>query len=274
MIYREIASPSSLSEVVRCFWYLKSDYSERPKHYEALWPQGNPELIFHYGSDYSLDPRFSRPLNHSIVIGPLTKGIKFHSTGLVEVYGVRFLPHSWNFIFGDAAHVFVDRIIPLEDIWDLQARELEEQAFGTTIESFGMLMQDALLARMSIELEPNRFVPELVSSIEQSGGKTYLSDLIKSLPFSARTVERKFKENVGISPKKLHRITRFNAVRKHLLFNPTADLMDLVFDYNYYDYSHLSKDFKVGLELSPKEFQLFVQEMINPHLGSVEFLQD
>ena len=69
-----------------------------------------------------------------------------------------------------------------------------------------------------------------------------------------RYLERKFREQVGIAPKQLCKIIRFQSALKSLLNNREDSLTNIATDSSYYDQSHFIKDFKNFTGLNPSEF--------------------
>jgi AraC-like DNA-binding protein len=84
-------------------------------------------------------------------------------------------------------------------------------------------------------------------------GTTPINSIVKK-DLSRRQVERKFFGSVGISPKKLGKIIRLQAVLKMLLNGQSENLTRLAYDNAYYDQAHFTKDFKEFTGTTPKEF--------------------
>ncbi|MGA9173529.1 MAG: helix-turn-helix domain-containing protein, partial [Thermoactinomyces sp.] len=92
---------------------------------------------------------------------------------------------------------------------------------------------------------------------------------------STRQLERKFNEFLGVSPKKLSMISRFDSARKTLFRHPHADLLDLTFRYGYFDYFHFTKDFKRFFGMTPRDFKNWIiSQSVQGKDKDVVFLQD
>jgi AraC-like DNA-binding protein len=94
---------------------------------------------------------------------------------------------------------------------------------------------------------------------------------------SVRQLERHFDAVVGVSPKQLLRIVRFNSARRALVSSPSTPLLEVAYTSRYADYSHMSRDFKEFFGITPRDFL----EWIRPHATrtgadpqDVVFLQD
>ena len=71
---------------------------------------------------------------------------------------------------------------------------------------------------------------------------------------SLSSIQRNFKKHVGVSMKKLMRISRVNYIFKNMLNDNRFDAQKLMFNGNYYDQPHFINDFKELTGEAPKQF--------------------
>ncbi|MBU1368507.1 MAG: helix-turn-helix domain-containing protein, partial [Bacteroidetes bacterium] len=71
---------------------------------------------------------------------------------------------------------------------------------------------------------------------------------------SISTLQRNFNKRVGVSMKRLMRISRVNYIFNAMINLPGFDAQKMMFDGNYYDQSHFIKDFKELTGETPKQF--------------------
>lgn len=117
----------------------------------------------------------------------------------------------------------------------------------------------------------------LLSSLYQSPSDQDLQAVVKRSNYSQRQFERNCLELVGLSPKKLLKVSRFNQVRLKIFYQPDIDLHDCMNEFGYYDYAHFSKDFKECLGLTPFEYKKWMLEKMKRAADpnhDVVFLQD
>jgi AraC-like DNA-binding protein len=81
-----------------------------------------------------------------------------------------------------------------------------------------------------------------------------IEDLADYLYLNIRSIQRKFKADLGVTPKELARNFRFDAIKKKLASNPNTTLVDLAYEFGYTDLSHFIKDFKKFAGETPLEF--------------------
>jgi AraC-like DNA-binding protein len=81
-----------------------------------------------------------------------------------------------------------------------------------------------------------------------------VDSLAKSACQSTRHFERNFKERMGISPKYFLKVLRFENAFRVRNKNPNLDWFTIAVACGYYDYQHLSRDYKELTGLTPNQF--------------------
>ncbi|TVP49639.1 MAG: AraC family transcriptional regulator [Mongoliibacter sp.] len=99
----------------------------------------------------------------------------------------------------------------------------------------------------------------IVNEMLQRNGLIGLAEIVERLEVSFRTFQNHFKNQIGLSPKLFCRIIRFNALLLALDENPMPDILELALQFGYSDNSHLHKDFKQFVGMTPKKYlQLYL----------------
>ncbi len=93
-----------------------------------------------------------------------------------------------------------------------------------------------------------------------SGGAVPVAELAEEVGWSRRHLAARFREHVGLPPKALARILRFERAAERL--RGGADLVDAALDSGYYDQAHFNRDFKALAGVTPTQYRVTsVQEM-------------
>jgi len=90
----------------------------------------------------------------------------------------------------------------------------------------------------------NTLVLQAVDEILRSRGTLRIDELKNTLYISSRQLERLFREYVGVSPKSLVSMVRYQYLWRDILFCEQLDMQDAVYKYRYSDQAHLYHDFK------------------------------
>lgn len=90
-----------------------------------------------------------------------------------------------------------------------------------------------------------------IRQIEVSKGKITVQQLERKAGYSSRWLNMKFDEKIGLSPKTLSSIVRFQQYYQAIIWKPVEFLRAKDFYHQYYDASHFIKDFKRFTGMSP-----------------------
>jgi len=107
-------------------------------------------------------------------------------------------------------------------------------------------------------LHSGKYIPDetdlIFDAIVKKGINTNLSEIISDFSVSERTLQRRFSKRLGVTPKMLVRIIRINFIWDSISADKRIDYHDLVFLGNYFDQTHLIKDFKSITGETPDAF--------------------
>lgn len=181
---------------------------------------------------------------------------------------VEFNPQGAYRFFNLQFNNIANSIHPLTDILGTVAKQLEEQiSYSESVEGKVTLLQQFLLKQFMLQQEDSIF-EYCVAKITSSKGKITVKELEKKTGYSSRWLNIKFKEKLGVSPKTLSTIIRFNQYYTAVANNSEMDFMQNAFYDHYYDQSHFLKEFKrftgqshSGFENATNDFgKLFYKE--------------
>jgi AraC-like DNA-binding protein len=181
---------------------------------------------------------------------------------------VEFSPQGAYRFFRISLNEIQNQIYPLKDILGTVAKQLEEQISNVqSIAGKVALLQQFLLKQFMQQAEDSIF-EYCVAKITSSKGKITIKELEKKTGYSSRWLNMKFTNKLGISPKNLSTIIRFNQYYNAVANNNEMDFMQNAFYDHYYDQSHFLKEFKrftgqshSGFENTTNDFsKLFYKE--------------
>lgn len=261
MHYEELAPSPALAPLVRCFWRLRAtgrhggvsaagpsaspdDPPGDPPGDPAL-PDGSPELIFSQGDPFEhVAPDGTVTLQPAaFLVGQITAPMRVRPTGDIDLFAVRFESHGAS-ILHPALHTLTDRWI---DVPSLGAPPLDRLAVAlgqSTHPAHRVQLAEAALRDLAARSpRPDARVAAAVRSIRESDGTAPLDALAQSLGIAPRTLQRLFAAQVGITPKMLARIVRFQRVFAAWRADPRS-LARVAVECGYFDQSHLVRDFR------------------------------
>ncbi len=269
--FTEIQPCKALQPFVECYWILESDQPSLIRSGDQVLPYCYPEIGFIYGDDYRFysSEKKSELMPKSFVAGQFCQSYYLEPTGVTGVIGIKFKPNGLFDLFQIPMTLFTNKIIDFAEVAGEEAHTITEQIItnppnNRRIEIIEAYLMKKLMNRKS-QLD---YMQRTVSMIMESIGNITVKELASKLNISDRQIERKFKEQIGISPKMFSRLTRINYVFKLLRTSPELNWQDVIFLCGYYDQAHFIRDFK---EISGESPNVFLSRKANT---PTEFYQE
>jgi AraC-like DNA-binding protein len=136
-------------------------------------------------------------------------------------------------------------IFPFDTLFEKEGNRLQEQIgnAGTVLKKIDLL-QAFLIKKMAAPTSSESVVDYAVGLIEQQEGRISIRELERRTGYSARYLNLLFQEHVGLSPKTLASVNRFQHFYHLWAKNPAPDFFKKdLYDF-YYDQSHMIREFK------------------------------
>jgi len=259
MRYHEIRPLPPLAKYVECIWTLESDTFSSNAPPERILPDGCVELILNFGAafeEHSADGNAHRQPTRFLV-GQMTGPVLIAPTGEVQLLGIRFHPGGTFPFFRLPMHELTDTWVELGGLSSKLERELT-----SGVEELPSISQKvaAVQQRLVSQIQAKRIdsLPlALAGKMVARGGVVSLEELVADSGLSGRQLERRFLQEVGLGPKLLARILRFQQVFRAVERND-VQWAPIAVECGYYDQSHLIRDFQQFARQSPAV--LFAQQ--------------
>ena len=250
MQYCERKPQAPLSSFVECFWTLDSEKpSTQP---ERILPDGCVELILNFGAQFSQHDDDKRRLQpRSFLVGQMTGPILISPTGPVQLLGIRFHPGGTLPFLRLPLHEIIDEVVDLGGV----SSRLERELLRVTSRATSLAEKTAAVERYLIEqLSDSDHDPWLMMTaarIVATSGLVSVDRLASDAGISSRQLERRFLREVGLGPKMLGRIIRFQQVFRAVEQCNSA-WAEIAIDCGYYDQAHLIRDFNQFAKQTPR----------------------
>lgn len=245
MRYREIQPAAALAGHIECYWMLQSNGSAANLPSQRILPDGCVEMIVNFAEPFAqrnAAGAFERQPLH-FVVGQMQAPVEIKPTGSVKGLGIRFHPAGARKILGIPMQELSGRMVPLEALQhDLVDAVRSACGAGETRERL-RIIEAALLKRAAQGSDADPAVWGALKRLLETDGCVMIEELTAQAGVSRRQLERKFQDWVGLTPKVLGRILRFQRVFK-ALESGAANWAEVAADCGYYDQSHLIRDFR------------------------------
>lgn len=240
--YTELSPCKELQPYIRCYWGTENPIiqNENNNAPEFVIPDTCVDIIYHI--DYT---------NNTVTggfCGINDCSFYAHNSGTTEhmeaAFAIRF--YAWS------AYAFADDSLKstLNGYFDVGSRfEWLDKIIRPnllelkTLKEKASFIEQALLKKLS-NVKGNAVVDDTIQNILINKGSLDVANLAKKSFVSTRQLERLFHEYVGITPKKLSNLIRYQFLWKDILCEKDFDVLSAVYKYGYTDQSHLLREFK------------------------------
>lgn len=243
MRYSEIPSRPPLNRFVECFWTLEGDGPSQGGTPERILPDGCVELILNFGERFSQHQNNQRELQpRHFLVGQMSGPILISPNGAVQMLGIRFHPGGTAPFLCVPMNELTDRIAELGSLSSELERELLLVSEDlSSLSERTLAIESVLIARL-LRGSFHSSAIKLAARIVESAGCVSVDQLATAAGISSRQLERRFLREIGIGPKLLGRILRFQQVFRAVERVDSA-WASIAVECGYYDQAHLIRDF-------------------------------
>jgi len=258
----EIAPSPVLAPFVRCYSFREFDTNGL--ELKKPWHASNEiamDFCFKAQPLQFVTPQTGMVLKNSSYGGVIGLGTQYNGeltfNGHYSFFEICFKPNGFNKIFRLPSSDITNNIIHTEEIFDARIKILFEQlcmANGLTEMAF---LADAYLLyyfKKQKSVDHKDAITRISNLIIEMAGLVNIEQLAYDANMSTRNFERRFTEQVGITPKLFSCITRFNNALALKLKNPKKEWTSIAYESGYFDQMHLIKDFKKFSGNTPSMF--------------------
>jgi AraC-like DNA-binding protein len=273
-LFRSLPPHPSLAHWVRSYCALDDVHTPATEEH-VLYPECNVLLAFLDGESYLGLGRDLRRLPRVYVQEFRDFPVRLRSCGRTRMVAVEFYPWGAIRLLGPLAAsgagaehpCFVpDRVSPLF------ALRMERLLAARRQDEALQLLEEWLLTRAAeVGIEETPAVAAAVRLFEARGQSTVLA-AAESVGLSVRQLERQFQVQVGMPPKMLARLSRFEAAHRHIFEARELSFTRLAHDLGYADQAHFTREFRVFAARSPSRFVAEARDFL-ARQGDVAFVQ-
>ncbi|HEX5965502.1 MAG TPA: AraC family transcriptional regulator [Pyrinomonadaceae bacterium] len=243
MRYSEISPRPPLNEFVECFWTLDGNGPVAGAPPDRILPDGCVELILNFGERFSQHEDNQRKLQpRHFLVGQMSGPILISPNGAVQLLGIRFHPGGTSPFLRVPMNELTDQVTELGSLSSELERELLLVSEDlSSLRERTSAIESVLMARL-LRGSFHSSASKLAAMIVESAGGVSVDELATAAGISSRQLERRFLREIGIGPKLLGRILRFQQVFRAVERVDSA-WASIAVECGYYDQAHLIRDF-------------------------------
>lgn len=253
--YREIAPCAALAPYIRCFWGSERPLPDRPGPGGIVIPDTCMDVIFHV--DYAqnrISSSFCALDSASSFTPPCTS-----CGGLSATFAIRFYAWTAALFAEDSLRGSMNGRYPAGRFFRRLERALEPILFETPTLRGRIAAAEPLLLTLLGAGTADDDVLNAVHHMLRTSGRVRIGEAAHAVALSPRQLERRFDACMGVTPKTLASLLRYQLLWQDMLRHPLFDVQDAVARYGYTDQAHLLHDFRRHHLMSPREALRFAR---------------
>jgi methylphosphotriester-DNA--protein-cysteine methyltransferase len=191
----------------------------------------------------------------TVVVGPQgSRRIQLHASGDINLFNILFQPAGLNRLTGIDMSCLVNEGIPASDVLGHHAVLLSDAVCLAKDFPSRVAAAERCLGMMLEQCKAADGVDHASRLLMRSSGRTRIDVLIARSGLGARQFQRRFRAQVGLTPKHYARISRFDAALVAHLAAPERRWTDILHDAGYFDQAHFVRECHALTGAPPSRF--------------------
>ena len=237
----------ALRGFVDYYWHLKTTSPLLNPVGHTILPDGSFTIMFNFGEDDLI--------SGSKILGTSRQCYKNILLGRVDVLAIKFTPGGFFCLSGINASDFFGKLENFDSVAGRIAKIIFECISECRIPEERIMKIDETL--QTLFKKSNVVIPEIIKSVMNylvSKNRFDYKKLSEIYNLGSKNVYRQFKKCIGVSPRELAVILRFQHAMRGLIEKDGNEITDLIYESGYYDQPHFIHEFKLFMGMTPGEF--------------------
>jgi AraC-like DNA-binding protein len=255
-MWKKVRRPRrELEPFVESLWYFTSDLPHARERILAdaemaiLVNLDRDELRSYHGENLERVER----IRGAALCGAQSRSFGIDTAEQRRIVGVTFQIGGAAPFFAAPASAVANSHVELGELWGASARSLRERLLeAATPDGVLETLEAELLARVTRPLERDRAVGFAVAELERGAP---VSRVAERVSLSPRGFIQKFREAVGVTPKRFARLRRFQRAVDSLASGAAAGGAELAASFGYFDQPHWNREFREFAGMTPSEYR-------------------
>lgn len=245
-MYRIAPPAAPLARFIENYWYVEATENGPVDLRVSVFVDGRADLIANFGAPYSREVigGEARTIRRPNLDAQRLEPIRIAQRGNVRTAGVRFRIGGLAPFVAVPLRGVTGTTPALSDVFDGDTEELLRRLDRSRgVDAVARCFDAYFLAALARARVPTSFYVALDAMVS-SGGNATVEAVANSAGVSPRQVARLFSRYLGLTPKELARVTRFQTAMRALMRDRSASLVDVALEAGYFDQAHFIREFR------------------------------
>jgi AraC-like DNA-binding protein len=247
-----------LSQLIEFFWFHEGLVSEHRR--ERVLPNGRFELVI------NLDPiprklfdrhdhtRY-REFHRAWLSGTHSEFIVIDVLPRSSMMGIHFRPGGVAPFLALPAGELTDEVVEANDVWGVEADNLHDAILEQpTADAKFRVLEQFLLRTLRRRAKRCEAVDYAVRAFMANPHEIRIRAIVAQLGISHKQFISRFRDQVGLTPKRFCRVLRFQRVLSEIEERKAVEWADVASAGGYYDQAHFINDFHAFTGLNPSTY--------------------
>ena len=264
---RRVSPRWELRECIKDIWVFESGGGLSEEEMQTIIPNGSAKLMLYYEGQFTGrvgDRAFLIPEHKLFVLGVADRPTiaEFDRNRAFGCICAELHPAFAYRLLTVPQHELRNMLVPFGELDNRTISRTMEAKMQMTSDPVqkAALLQEYLIEVLARSVKDAKF-EYAVSAIWNARGRLSIAALSQELGQSDRWLRAKFSERLGIGPKTLASIVRFQSCMQELLRDKQGFLEDRRFYDYYYDQAHFIKEFKRFMGHPPTKYTSLQNEV-------------
>ena len=261
MLQSRLLLPSvPLRPFIHHYWVMRADAFP---HEMSVMPRGCAKWIFHRLEPFTVNGVEERG-NIATVCGQYHTAARISASHPISLIFVVFQPYAMKMVMGGMpCSLFYANNVDMDSLGMAEFKDLKRRVTEATDDDGAIALIEDFVVRQLSRSPDSAHLPRLQHVSRAIEGHPMLSpaELADRACLSERQFRRVFEDHVGMSPKRMLKVTRFLRAARSIQNLRGHDFTDIVYGMGYTDHSHFNKDFREFAGMSPTEYLQHVRRL-------------
>ena len=261
MLQSRLLLPSvPLRPFIHHFWVMRADAFP---HEMSVMPRGCSKWIFHRMEPFTVNGVEERG-HIATVCGQYHTAARISASHPISLIFVVFQPYAMKMVMGGMpCSLFYANNVDMDSLGMAEFKDLKRRVTEATDDDGAIALIEDFVVRQLSRSPDSAHLPRLqhVSRAIEEHPMLSPAELADMACLSERQFRRVFEDHVGMSPKRMLKVTRFLRAARSIQNLRGHDFTDIVYGMGYTDHSHFNKDFREFAGMSPTEYLQHVRRL-------------
>ena len=253
MKFQNLSPDKSISLFVKNIWVFESAEADLKTNL-PFFADGYPGLMFQQTNNGLKVNPHRKQMPVLFLYGQTIRPIELEIKGAYQLIVFQLYPFVLKSLFNISPHTINDDCYDLQKLQELNMSTFTQQLISKNkidekVESISLLLYQLFQSkRQNLDLK----IKQVIESIITTKGREKVSAIARNVKINARTLERRFFNETGLSPKQFSKIIQFQSSLEQITVKDYTKLTDVVYENGFTDQSHFIKVFKGFTGRTPK----------------------